>query len=29
MSSDCDTTKKTRYAEYLDLVTYLQEEFIR
>lgn len=29
VSADCDTTKKTRYEEYLDLVTYLQEEFIR
>ncbi len=29
ISADCDTTKKTRYAEYLDLVRYLQEEFIR
>lgn len=29
MCADCDTTKKTRYEEYLDLVTYLQDEFIR
>ena len=26
---DCDTTKKTRYYDYLDLVTFLQDEFIR
>ena len=29
VSSSCETTKKTSYKEYLDLVQYLQSEYIR